>query len=71
MIRHELRAQLAGGGDLELAGYYRPLASVREGSVVLFDGRNPALVDGWPALDPHPAGPRRERAARQLRSLGR
>lgn len=44
---------------LELAGYYRPLVSVREGSVVLFDGRNPALVDGWPALEADLGAPER------------
>lgn len=35
---------------LELGGYYRPLASVRDGTVVMFDGTNPELDGGWSAL---------------------
>jgi len=33
---------------LEIAGYYRPTISVRDGAVVLFDGMNPAF-EGDPA----------------------
>jgi len=35
---------------LELPGYYRPLVTVRDDVVVLFDGTNPALDPGLPAL---------------------
>ena len=35
---------------LELAGYYRPMAYVRDGQVVLFDGMNPTLDGGWAPL---------------------
>lgn len=35
---------------LDLAGYYRPLANVRDGAVVMFDGTNPVLDGGWSAL---------------------
>jgi hypothetical protein len=35
---------------LELDGYYRPLAYVRSGAVVLFDGMNPALSGDWNTL---------------------
>jgi hypothetical protein len=35
---------------LELPGYYRPLASIRDGVVVMLDGTNPELEGGWPAL---------------------
>jgi hypothetical protein len=35
---------------LELAGYYRPMAYVREGHVVAFDGMNPELDADWAAL---------------------
>jgi len=35
---------------LELPGYYRPLVTVRDSVVVLFDGTNPALDTGLPAL---------------------
>jgi hypothetical protein len=35
---------------LDLPGYYRPLVSVREGLVVMFDGTNPELDGGWPVL---------------------
>jgi hypothetical protein len=35
---------------LALSGYYRPMGFVRHGEVVLFDGMNPALDGGWPAL---------------------
>lgn len=35
---------------LEISGYYRPLAYVRDGVVVMFDGMNPALEGGWAAL---------------------
>ena len=36
---------------LDLAGYYRPLAYVRDGVPVAFDAMNPQLGDGWHALD--------------------
>jgi hypothetical protein len=35
---------------LDITGYYRPLASVRDGEVVMFDGTNPELDGGWSAL---------------------
>jgi hypothetical protein len=35
---------------LELGGYYRPMASVQGGVVVMFDAMNPVLDAGWPAL---------------------
>lgn len=35
---------------LDLGGYYRPMASVRDGVVILFDAMNPVLDAGWPAL---------------------
>jgi hypothetical protein len=35
---------------LELANYYRPMVHVRDGHVVLFEGMNPTLADGWDAL---------------------
>lgn len=35
---------------LELAGYYRPMAYVRDGHVVAFDGMNPELDADWSAL---------------------
>ena len=35
---------------LPAAGYYRPLAYVRDGVGVLFDGSNPVLEGGWSAL---------------------
>ena len=35
---------------LEVGGYYRPMAYVREGAVVMFDGMNPTLDGGWAAL---------------------
>jgi hypothetical protein len=35
---------------LELGGYYRPLVSVRDGRVVMFDATNPELDGGWTAL---------------------
>ena len=35
---------------LELRGYYRPLATVRDTTVVMFDGMNPELEAGWDAL---------------------
>jgi hypothetical protein len=35
---------------LELEGYYRPMASVRDGAVVMFDAMNPDLDGGWAAL---------------------
>jgi hypothetical protein len=40
----------AGMRLLDLPGYYRPLVSVRDGVVVLFDGTNPELEGGWAAL---------------------
>lgn len=36
---------------LEVGGYYRPLATVRDGAVVMFDGTNPVLDGGLAALD--------------------
>lgn len=35
---------------LDLGGYYRPMASVRDGVVIMFDAMNPVLDAGWPAL---------------------
>jgi hypothetical protein len=35
---------------LEIGGYYRPLAYVRDGAVAMFDGTNPTLDGGWKAL---------------------
>src|SRR5262245_42249155 len=35
---------------LDLGGYYRPMAYVRDGQVVLFDGMNPELDGGWSPL---------------------
>jgi len=35
---------------LELGGYYRPMAYVREGHAVMFDAMTPALDGGWPVL---------------------
>lgn len=35
---------------LEISGYYRPLAYVRNGTVVMFDGMNPTLDGGWTVL---------------------
>src|SRR5262249_37031208 len=39
VAHHPTRSRL-----LELTGYYRPLARVRDGVVVLFEGSNPALA---------------------------
>lgn len=36
---------------LDLEGYYRPLAFARDGVVVLFDGMNPELPNGWSPLE--------------------
>jgi hypothetical protein len=36
--------------QLETPGYYRPMVSVRDGKVVLFDGMNPELDGGWAPL---------------------
>lgn len=35
---------------LDLAGYHRPLANVRDGALVMFDATNPTLDGGWSAL---------------------
>ena len=35
---------------LEISGYYRPMASVRDGAVAMFDAMNPELASGWPPL---------------------
>jgi len=35
---------------LDIDGYYRPMAFVRDGDVVLFDGMNPALSVSWRTL---------------------
>jgi hypothetical protein len=35
---------------LELTGFYRPLVTVRDGTVVMFDATNPVLDGGWGAL---------------------
>ena len=35
---------------LDLAGWYRPMASFRDGDLVLFDGMNPELVGGFDRL---------------------
>ena len=40
----------AGTRLLNIDGYYRPLAHVREGVVAVFDGTNPSLESGWEAL---------------------
>lgn len=36
---------------LDVAGYYRPLVTVRDGAVVMIDGMNPQLDGGWAALE--------------------
>lgn len=36
--------------QVEVAGYYSPTVSVRDGVVVLFDGMNPDLDGGWAPL---------------------
>lgn len=36
---------------LELSGYYRPLAYVRDGTVIAFDAMNPELADTVKALE--------------------
>lgn len=35
---------------LELDGYYRPMASFRDNKLILFDGMNPELKDGFAPL---------------------
>lgn len=35
---------------LNIAGYYRPMAYVRDGAMALFDAMNPVLDGGWAAL---------------------
>ena len=35
---------------LDVGGYYRPMTYVRDGNVVMFDGMNPTLDDGWTRL---------------------
>jgi hypothetical protein len=35
---------------LEIGGYYRPMAYVRNGAVTMFDGMNPTLSCGWTEL---------------------
>ena len=35
---------------LDLGGYYRPMAYVRDGRAEMFDAMSPALDPGWPAL---------------------
>src|SRR5688572_6996381 len=35
---------------IEIAGYYAPTISVRNGAIVLFDGTNPELDGGWAPL---------------------
>lgn len=35
---------------LELGGYYRPLARVRDAKVIMFDAMNPSLATDWAAL---------------------
>jgi hypothetical protein len=35
---------------LDIAGYYRPMAFVRDGVVVQFSGMNPRLADPWDRL---------------------
>ena len=37
---------------LELGGYYRPIARVRDAKVVMFDAMNPSLSMDWAALAP-------------------
>lgn len=35
---------------LEIGGYYRPMAYVRDGRLVMFDGMSSDLEGGWPLL---------------------
>jgi hypothetical protein len=44
------RFEPTGSRLLDLANYYRPMVHVRDGRVVLFEGMNPVLVDGWDTL---------------------